>query len=241
MSKIKDVIQGKKATKPPAATGRQKLMDAALELAGTTKSLASLGLREVARQAGLNPNTFYRHFKDFDELGVAMLDELGTKLRKGLRERRLMPAAKGLRLSNTDNPTELLREAQSIISESIGLVLDFATEHEASYVVGIRELHGTSPVLRKALRNLLDGIAQDMAEDVLGVLELPMVRRETVEEISLVVIRQMTFFSMDYLENPEQRDQIKLRAERFILLLFWGAIAEEAPQLVADVKFTFPK
>lgn len=216
-------------------------MDAALELAATTRSLASLGLREVARQAGLNPNTFYRHFKDFDELGIAMFDELGTVLRKGLRERRLRPAEKGRRLSNTEDPAQMLTEAQGIIQESIGLVLDFVTEHEASYVVGIRELHGSSPVLRSAMRNLLDGIAQDMAEDVLGILEFPLVKRETVEEISHLVIRQMTFFSMDFLEHPEQRDQIKRRAERFILLLFWGAIAAESPRLVADSKVKFPE
>ncbi|MGQ0618574.1 MAG: TetR family transcriptional regulator [Panacagrimonas sp.] len=221
-------------------SGRQKLMEAALELAATTRSLASLGLREVARHAGLNPNTFYRHFKDFDELGVAMLDELGTELRQGLRDRRLRPAEKGFRLSDFSNPAEGLNQMQGIIRESIGLVLDFVTDHREAYVVGIRELHGTSPVLRKAMRQLIDDIAADMAEDVLGVLQLPLVDPEVVLDISRLVIRQMTFFSMDYLENPAQREDIRRQAERFILLLFWGAIAAKAPALIADPKVRFP-
>lgn len=221
-------------------SGRQKLMEAALELAATTRSLATLGLREVARHAGLNPNTFYRHFKDFDELGVAMLEELGTGLRKGLRERRLRPAERGFRLSNFSNPVEGLNQAQDIIRESIGLVLDFVTDHRAAYVVGIRELHGSSPVLRDAMRKLIDDIAKDMAEDVLGVLELPLLAPEVVHEISRLVIRQMTFFSMDYLEQPAQREEIRRQAERFILLLFWGALAAKVPKLLIDAKVKFP-
>lgn len=232
----------KDRSKPPdrPTSGRQKLMEAALELAATTRSLASLGLREVARHAGLNPNTFYRHFKDFDELGVAMLDEMGTELRRGLRERRLRPAEKGFRLSDFSNPAEGLNQAQDIIRESIGLVLDFVTDHREAYVVGIRELHGTSPVLRKAMRRLIDDIATDMTEDVLGVLMLPLVDREMMQEISRLVIRQMTFFSMDYLENPAQREDIRRQAERFILLLFWGAIAAKAPTLIVESKLRFP-
>lgn len=230
-------------SKPPErpTSGRQKLMNAALELAASTRSLATLGLREVARHAGLNPNTFYRHFKDFDELGVAMLEELGTELRQGLRERRLRPAEKGFRLSNYADLGEALNEAQAIIGESIGLVLDFVTDHREAYVVGIRELHGSSPVLRAAMRKLIDDIADDMTEDVLGVLQLPMVEREVMHEISRLVIRQMTFFSMDYLENPDQRDHIRRQAERFILLLFWGAIAAKAPALIAGSKVRFPE
>lgn len=231
--------KNKKAPGRPA-TGRQKLMEAALELAATTRSLASLGLREVARHAGLNPNTFYRHFKDFDDLGVAMLDELGAQLRSGLRERRMRPAEQGFRLSDFSNPAEGLAEAQSLARESVGLVLDFVMEHREAYTVGIRELFGTSPVMRKAMYDLLEGIAQDMTEDLLGVLKLPAVAPEELIEVARVIVRQMVFFSMDYLDHPENHKPIKREAERFILLLFWGAMAARAPGLITRAGLKFP-
>ncbi|PPE72505.1 TetR family transcriptional regulator [Solimonas fluminis] len=224
----------------PLASGRQRLMEAALQLAATTRSLASLGLREVARQAGLNPNTFYRHFADFDELGLAVIDQLSGQLREGLRERRRRPAEAGLKLDDPADPVEAWRKAQDVVRESVALVLDFVTEHRTAYVVGIREMHGSSPVLRKALRQVLDDIGQDMTEDVLGALQLPLLQREDVAEISQLVIRQMTFFSLDYLEHPEQREQIRRQAERFVLLLFWGAIAAKAPQELAASGLRFP-
>jgi TetR/AcrR family transcriptional regulator, fatty acid biosynthesis regulator len=221
--------------------GRQRLMDAALELAATTRSLASLGLREVARQAGLNPNTFYRHFRDFDELGVAMLDELGVHLRRGLRERRMQAAGEGLRVVDFSKPIEGLQEAQAIARESVALVLEFVTEHRAAYTVGVREMHGSSPAIRKAMRNLLDGIALDMTEDLMGVLRFPGVTQDEMLEIANVVVRQMVFFSMDYLENEPRRPQILREAERFILLLFWGAIAAKTPELLSDPRLRFPE
>lgn len=223
-----------------SGSGRRKLMEAALELAATTRSLANLGLREVARHAGLNPNTFYRHFKDFDDLGVAMLDELGTELRAGLRERRMRPAQKGFRLSNLDDPAEGLQEAQALARESVGLVLDFVMDHREAYTVGIRELFGTSPVMRRAMESLLEGIAIDMTEDLLGVLMLPAISHEELLDIARVIVRQMVFFSMDYLEHPEAHAAIKRDAERFILLLFWGAIAARAPELLAEARLKFP-
>lgn len=240
MAKNSDGGSGKNAPAERATSGRLKLMEAALELAATTRSLASLGLREVARHAGLNPNTFYRHFKDFDDLGVAMLDELGTELRAGLREARMRPAKKGFKLSDFSNPAEGLAQAQALARESVGLVLDFVIDHREAYTVGIRELHGTSPVMRKAMQELLDGIAVDMTEDLLGVLMLPAVSHEELLAVARVIVRQMVFFSMDYLEQPSRHAEIKREAERFILLLFWGAIAARAPALLAAAKLKFP-
>ena len=52
---------GRKAT-----ITKDELFQAALNLIGPQKSIASLSLREVAREAGIAPNSFYRHFKDID-------------------------------------------------------------------------------------------------------------------------------------------------------------------------------
>lgn len=212
-------------------SGRQRLMLAALELAATTRSWAALGLREVARQAGLNPNTFYRHFKDFDDLGLALIGELSEQLRVGLRERRRAPAARGVRLSDTRHPAMLLQQAQGIVRESVQLALDFVGEHPKAYVVGIRELHGGSPRMRQALRQVIDDIAADMAEDI-RLLQLPL-DDTTLQELSRMVIRQMSLLALDYVEHlddPAQLAAIRQQSERFILLLFWGALAQARPQ-----------
>ena len=54
---------------------RRAIIDAAIAQLGVEKSFASLSLREVAREAGIAPTSFYRHFKDMEELGLTLVDE----------------------------------------------------------------------------------------------------------------------------------------------------------------------
>jgi AcrR family transcriptional regulator len=72
-----DSHPGRKAT-----ISRNDLLAAALRLIGPHRSVSSLSLREVAREAGIAPNSFYRQFRDIDELAVALIDLAGQSLRK---------------------------------------------------------------------------------------------------------------------------------------------------------------
>lgn len=65
-----------------AVISREDLIAAALALVGPHRSVSTLSLREVAREAGIAPNSFYRHFRDIDELAVALIEEAGAALRK---------------------------------------------------------------------------------------------------------------------------------------------------------------
>ena len=72
-----DLASGRKA-----AISRDDLLAAALRLIGPHRSVSSLSLREVSREAGIAPNSFYRQFRDIDELAVALIDLAGQSLRK---------------------------------------------------------------------------------------------------------------------------------------------------------------
>jgi AcrR family transcriptional regulator len=65
-----------------ASISREDLIAAALKLIGPHRSVSTLSLREVAREAGIAPNSFYRQFRDMDELAVALIDLAGRSLRK---------------------------------------------------------------------------------------------------------------------------------------------------------------
>jgi AcrR family transcriptional regulator len=67
---------------------REDIMEAALKLAGPHRSVSSLSLREVAREAGIAPNSFYRQFRDMDELAVALIERAGESLRQIIGEAR---------------------------------------------------------------------------------------------------------------------------------------------------------
>jgi AcrR family transcriptional regulator len=64
-----------------SAISRDDLLAAALALIGPHRSVSTLSLREVAREAGIAPNSFYRQFRDMDELTVALIEQAGQSLR----------------------------------------------------------------------------------------------------------------------------------------------------------------
>lgn len=70
------------------AISQEDLITAAMSLIGPTRSMATLSLREVARTAGIAPNSFYRHFRDVDELGIALIALAGSSLRHVFSEAR---------------------------------------------------------------------------------------------------------------------------------------------------------
>lgn len=190
------------------ANGKRKLVRAALRLCAQERSFSSLGLRELGREAGLNPNTFYRHFRDLDDLGLAIIGEITGDLRDALREIRRSAA-----------------DAKDAAARTVRYFFDFVRKHPEAFVIAGRELHGASPVMRRALRQVIDDMATDMARDVRAAGLAPGADEVTVEEMARMIVYQMSYLSLDYLELPRRRQAIIDQAVQFILMLSAGALA----------------
>lgn len=213
--------------KTVAAQGKQLLMDAALRLTADRRSLSAISLRELAREAGLNPNTFYRHFKDFDELGLAIIEQMVGDIRQPLRDLRRQ-AADSIISPDNDAPDwesnaklPFMRAAQ-VSMATVRLFFDYADSHSNAFIMGVRELHGSSPVLRGALRTMMQNFAEDMAEDIEILNLVPYPDKHALMEISEVISREMFLLSMDYIEQPDKHEEICLQADRIIMHLFIG-------------------
>ncbi len=208
MSKPKDIGPQDETT---GQTGRDKLLCAALKLAAKSRSLNSIGVRELGREAGLNPNTFYRHFKDLDELSMALIDQLSRDLRVPLQT---------LRRSLVSREENAVR--------TVELVFDFAKAQPEVFMVGVRELYGASEPVREALRKVIGEVAGDLAEDMRLMQMTPGLNDKTARELAEVVVVQTFHSTLDYLEHPDQRAEILRRVVQFINALFVGAMAIQA-------------
>lgn len=207
------------------AVGKQQLMQAALRLVAGSRSLGSLGLRELAREAGLNPNTFYRHFDSLDALGLALIQDLSEQLRQPLRELR-REAAQRAQANGPIGPMVLggdLGRSRLVCRETVRLYFRFVELNPSGFIVGVRELHGASPVLRAALREVMEAFARDMAEDMLELGLLGGLEGETLLRLSSLVSRHLFQSSLDYLEQVDRRAALSAEAEEMIIDLFIGA------------------
>jgi len=209
----------------PLAQGKRLLLDAALRLMARTHSLSSLGLRELAREAGLNPNTFYRHFGSIEELGLLLINQIGLQLRMPLRELRREAAQRTLQQERSEQLLGAdLSRGRLVCRETVQLFFDFVARNPDSFIVGMRELHGASPVLRQALRDLLADFAQDMAEDIADFRLVPGVDDATLLRMASAITRHLFVLAQEYLERPERQEAVRGEAEELIITLLAGAM-----------------
>ncbi len=113
---------------------RRQLIDAALNQLTAERSFSNLSLREVAKEAGLAPTSFYRHFADMDELGLTLVDEAGLTLRQLMRQARLRIANGG-----------------SVIQISVQTIMEFIESDGNIFRLLLRERSGTSAAFRAAV------------------------------------------------------------------------------------------
>lgn len=123
---------------------RRSLIQAAFKQLSANHDFSNLSLREVAREAGIAPTSFYRHFKDLDELGLTMVDEAGLLLRQLMRSARQRIAAEG-----------------SVINTSIETFMHFLTTNESEFRILLQARSGTSDQFRAAVsREIMHFIAE---------------------------------------------------------------------------------
>jgi AcrR family transcriptional regulator len=113
---------------------RRQLIDAALGQLSSERSFSSLSLREVAKEAGLAPTSFYRHFSDMNELGLTLVDEAGLTLRQLMRQAR-----------------QRIEKGGSVIQISVVTFMEFIESNGNIFRLLLRERSGTSAAFRAAV------------------------------------------------------------------------------------------
>jgi TetR/AcrR family transcriptional regulator, fatty acid biosynthesis regulator len=127
---------------------RNSLLQAALQLMGEGRSFTSLGIREIAREAEMVPNAFYRHFRNTDELGLALVGEVGITLRRLLREARQAEAAQ-----------------DDMVRRSVQVYHQYVLQNRLLFLFISSERSGGSRILRMAIRNEVTHFTNEMAQD----------------------------------------------------------------------------
>lgn len=198
-----------KARPKPGET-REKLMDAALALVGKGRHFASLGIREVTRQAGVVPTSFYRHFKNMDDLGLQLVDELGLVLRRMMREAR----------SN-------VLQADKLIDESVGIFVSHARNNRSFFMFMAQGLAGESQAVQEGIRSEMRYFASELANDLRRLRVVEHLNDADLDMTCDLVVRSVAFSLTDLLsiapDDDTQIEQVRKRTARFLQLIFVGA------------------
>ncbi|MCH8498213.1 MAG: TetR family transcriptional regulator [Marinobacter sp.] len=189
---------------------RDKLMTAALDLVGKGRHFASLGIREVTRQAGVVPTAFYRHFRSMDDLGLQLVDELGLVMRRMMREAR----------SNVP-------QAEKIMEESVNIFIRHARDNRTFFMFMAQGLAGESRAVQEGIRSELRFFAAELANDLRRLRLASHLSDGDLDLACDLVVRTVAFTFTDMLgvspDDDYQIDQIQKRTTRFLQMIFIGA------------------
>ena len=173
-----------------ASISRDDLLAAALRLIGPHRSVSSLSLREVAREAGIAPNSFYRQFRDIDELAVALIDLAGKSLRK------IIGAARH-RTRKTD---------QSIVRVSVEAFMEQLRADDKLLHVLMREGTVGSDAFKRAVDRELTFFEEELRLDLIRLAALDNAVLHEPALVSKAITRLVFAMGAAAMDSPPERD-----------------------------------
>ena len=196
---------------------RLRLVEAALSLIGQGRPFSALGLREVTREAGVVPAAFYRHFRNTDELGLALVEEVGVTLRRLLREERQVQVS----------PRERLRR-------SVAVYQDYVAQHRLLFMFISSERSGGSRILRLAIRNEVTHFTHEMAQDFRALGLYPSISTASLQMICSLIVVTMLAAAVDILDLPPEQPLLEAELlENFVgrlhLVLLGASVWKDRP------------
>jgi AcrR family transcriptional regulator len=130
---------------------RRAILDAALTLCEDS-SLVALSLRQVAKEVGIVPTAFYRHFDSIEALGLALVDESFVSLRAMLRDVRRADAATG--------------GFAGIVDASVSILVEHVHQQRQHFLFIARERAAGPPSVRAAIRHEIELCERELATDL---------------------------------------------------------------------------
>lgn len=195
---------------------RQALLEAALMLSTSGRSFSMISLREVAREAGLVPTAFYRHFQDMDELGSDLINLVSISLHHLLRSLR-----DGYSVRSDSRTRESI--------ERFFKAVDSTPQH---WLFLIAERWGGSPIIRDAIAQEINCFINDLADDMKKLPAFSHVEmNEDLQLMSSIIINLAFSWAMTWLNLPdhtnaatldEQCEQLIVSTTKQVQLIFRG-------------------
>jgi TetR/AcrR family transcriptional regulator, fatty acid biosynthesis regulator len=188
------------------AQTRRTLIDAALHLSAKM-GFAGLSLREITREAGVAPTTFYRHFHDMDDLGLALIDEVGLLLRQLMRQARRRVGRGG-----------------GLTRSSVEVFMEFVQKNGNLFRLLLGERLGSSSSFRAALHAEMNRFIGELTEDLerqSSILGRPLVDAGLAAEAIVAVVFTIGAEALDL--PAHSRKQLAERLIQEIRIIFRGA------------------
>ena len=193
---------------------RRAILDAALVLCEDS-SLVALSLRQVAKEVGIVPTAFYRHFDSIESLGLALVDESFVSLRAMLRDIRRGDASTG-------TPSLV-----SIVDRSVETLQGHVRQQRSHFLFIARERAAGPPSVREAIRHEIELCERELATDLARLPGTDSWSAEDLRVLSNLIVTAMVATAEQIMEaagRPDAEKQIAENARTQLRMVLIGAL-----------------
>ncbi|WP_290585971.1 MULTISPECIES: TetR family transcriptional regulator [unclassified Ketobacter] len=193
---------------------RRRILAAAMQLVEEGRSPDALGLREVARAAGMAAPSLYNHFTDMDELGLALVDECLLRMRAvARRARRAMVS----------------QDVEPALKTLLGEFLLAVSRFEPVLRLLIVQWLNPNPEYRRLIRRELSMMRREMANDMRDAAQLKGMGEVGFDVESDAIFSLLITFVLNALDiSLEKREQRLAILERQVMMVVLGSRALRA-------------
>ena len=185
---------------------RRSILDAALRLSDE-QTLAALSLRQVAKEVGVVPTAFYRHFGSLDELGLALVEESFVSLRAMMRDvRRDAPAF------------------DRIIDRSLDVLVEHVHAQRAHFGFIARERAAGPAVVREEIRHQIELFERELATDLAQLPGTNTWSPEDLRVLSNLIVTSVVATAEQMVARPDAEDEVVSRARVQLRMVLIGAL-----------------
>ena len=188
---------------------RQALIEGALELLDGDKSFDGLSLRELTRAVGIVPTAFYRHFRDMEELGLALVDESFRALRRILEDLR-----------------KESRPGSGIVAAVLKSLVKQIRAQRPRFRFIASERHGGVEAVRSAIRREMRLFQSELATDLARFEPMRDWPTPELQMLSALMVNSMVAIAEEILDRGESDKQAEAElmtmAEQQLRLILLG-------------------
>lgn len=188
---------------------RRAILDAALELSDES-TLAAISLRQVAKQVGIVPTAFYRHFDSIEALGLALVDESFASLRTMIRDiRRGAPAL------------------ADIVDRSVSVLVEHVHQQRAHFLFIARERAAGPPAVREEIRHQIELFERELATDLARLPRTDTWSAEDLQVLSHLIVSAMVSTAeliLGAAGRPDVEKQLVEQARTQLRMVLVGAL-----------------
>lgn len=186
---------------------RRAILDAALELSDA-ETLAAVSLRQVAREVGIVPTAFYRHFASLDDLGLALVEESFASMRAMMREVRQGDPA-----------------FDQVIDRSLDVLLEHVHAQRGHFAFIARERAAGPAVVREEIRRQIELFERELAADLARNPGTRAWAPDDLHDLANLIVTSVVATAEQVINAPpDAEDRIVARARTQLRMVLVGAL-----------------